>query len=285
VRRVIRWLRHASGGPFLLYVHATDPHFPYGAPRRYAVDFLSPASMRLLPDATEAARPLHNGNQEWGTRPAPLTERQLDLLRDAYDSDVRMADESFGRLVDALAADGVLDHTIIVLTSDHGEEFEEHGGVAHGQTLYAETLDVPLLVRLPEAHAGGTVIDTLAQQVDILPTILDAAGVPAPPGLSGSPLFRARAGAIEAHASLRLAGRMIDAVVGDGWKVVRDGDRFEVYRTDRDPGEHADRSATETALLEHARAHLAELATPRLPGPRVPEERLERLRSLGYVDE
>ncbi|HLY37740.1 MAG TPA: sulfatase, partial [Candidatus Binatia bacterium] len=290
VRRVVHWLQHASGGPFLLYVHATDPHFPYVPPRRYAVDFLSPAMMRLLPDAIATARPLHNGNQEWGTRPAPLTEREVDVLRDAYDGDIRMADESFGRLLDAVAAHGMLDDTIVVLTSDHGEEFLEHGGVAHGQTLYAETLDVPLLVRLPKARDGGTVVDALARQVDILPTILDVAGVPAPPGLSGSSLFRPRVGAVEAHASLRLAGRAIDALVGDGWKVVRDEDRppearFEVYRTDGDPGEHADRSATEGDLLGHARTRLEELATPRLPGPRVPEERLERVRSLGYVDE
>lgn len=289
-RRILRWLRRPPAAPFLLYIHATDPHFPYGAPRRYAGELISPEVLRLLPEVTAAARALHNGNEDWGTRPAPLTPPEVGILREAYDGDIRMADEYFGRLLDALAAHGLLDRTLVVLTSDHGEEFLEHGGVAHGQTLYAESLDVPLLVRLPDGHGEGTVVDALAQHVDIVPTVLDVTGIAMPDRLEGSSLVRPRPRTGEAHASLRLAGAALDAVVGDGWKVVRDRSRpldrrFEVYSTSSDAAEHADRSATTPVLLGYARRRLHELVTPAPPGPRVPEERLERLRGLGYVSE
>jgi arylsulfatase A-like enzyme len=162
--------------------------------------------------------------------------------------------------------------------------------VAHGQTLYRESLHVPLLVRLPGGRSGGRRIDTLAQHADILPTILDVTGVAAPAGLAGSSLVRARPASVEAHASLALGPFALDALIGDRWKVVRDRsappeDRVAVYATDRDPGERVDRAADSPVLIGYARTRLHELAAPGPAGPPVPPERLERLRALGYVTE
>ena len=287
-RRVLRWLAHGPHEPFFLYVHATDPHFPYRPPPRYARPFLSAAAARRLPALIEEVRPLHNGRDEWGARPVDLAAADLDVLRDAYDGDVRMADAHFGRIVDALAARGLLDRTLVVLTSDHGEEFLEHGGVAHGQTLYAESLHVPLVVRLPGARDGGRTSEALAQHVDIVPTVLDVAGIAAPPGLAGVSLVRTPAPATEAYAALSLGPFALDALIGDRWKVIRDRSRradrrFEVYEMDRDPGDRTDVAAAAPVLIGYARSRLQEIAAAPRSGPRVPEERLERLRALGYV--
>jgi arylsulfatase A-like enzyme len=286
-RRVLRWLAHGPREPFFLYVHATDPHFPYRPPPRYARPFLSAAAARRLPSLIEDVRPLHNGRDEWGARPVSLSAPDVDVLRDAYDGDVRMADAQFGRTVDALAARGLLDRTLVVLTSDHGEEFLEHGGVAHGQTLYAESLHVPLVVRLPGARDGAS-SEALAQHVDIVPTILDVAGVAPPPGLAGVSLLGAPKPAAEAYAALSLGPFALDALIGDGWKVIRDRSRrvdrrFEVYETDRDPGDRMDVAADVPVLVGYARSRLQEIAAAPRSGPRVPEDRLERLRALGYV--
>jgi arylsulfatase A-like enzyme len=212
------------------------------------------------------------------------------VLRDAYDGDVRMADEYFGRILDALAARGVLERSVVVLTSDHGEEFLEHGGVAHGQTLYVESLHVPLLVRLPGGRAGGRSVDRLAQHVDVVPTVLDALGLPPRPELSGSSLLRNAGPGIEACSSLRLGPFALDSLTGDGWKVVRTireprNRRFEVYDTERDPAERVDRAASAPVLVGYARTRFQDLAAPRPPGPPVPEDRLERVRALGYVSD
>ena len=287
-RRVLRWLAHGPREPFFLYVHATDPHFPYRPPPRYARPFLSVPAARRLPALIEDVRPLHNGRDEWGARPVSLRAADLEVLRDAYDGDVRMADAQFGRIVDALAARGLLDRTLIVLTSDHGEEFLEHGGVAHGQTLYAESVHVPLVVRLPGGRDGDRSSETLAQHVDDVPTVLDVAGIAAPPGLAGVSLVGAPAPTVEAYAALSLGPFALDALVGDGWKVIRDRSRrvdrrFEVYETDRDPGDHMDVAADAPVLVGYARSRLQEIAAAPRSGPRVPEDRLERLRALGYV--
>src|SRR6185503_11381517 len=101
-----------------------------------------------------------------------------------------------------------------------GEEFLEHDGVAHGQTLYVESVHVPLLVRLPGGRAGGRSIDTLAQHVDILPTVLDAVGLPPRAGLPGASLVRASGPEVETYSSLRLGRFALDALTGDRWKVV-----------------------------------------------------------------
>ncbi len=287
-RRVVRWLDRRVRTPFFLYVHATDPHFPYLPAPRYARPFLGravtvPAATRVV----DAVRPLHNGRELWGTRPARIASGDLALLRDLYDGDVRAADAGFGRVLDALQARGLLDDTIVVLTSDHGEEFSEHGGVGHGQTLHGEVLHVPLLIRLPGGRDGGRVVDGLVQHVDILPTVLDLAGMPGPPGLDGRPALVPDEAA-EAYAALRLGRFAQDAIVGDGWKTIRDLEtpwprRFVLFDTVQDPREQVDVSLTWPVLAAYGRARVRAAAAPRPVGPRIPEERVERLRALGYV--
>ena len=182
---------------------------------------------------------------------------------------------------------------MVVLTSDHGEEFLEHGGVGHGQTLHAEVVNVPMIIRLAGAVGGGTQVDRTVQQIDVLPTILDASGVPVPPDLDGLS-WLAPQGPVtstEAFATVRLGPFDQQAVVADSWKAIRDfdappGSRVRLFDTRTDPGELHDAGATAPLLLGYARARLREVAGPLRPGPVVPDnDRLDRLRALGYVAE
>jgi arylsulfatase A-like enzyme len=286
-RRVRRWLARAPREPFFLYVHATDPHFPYDPPRRFARPFVSRAAEGERARVLAEGRPLHNGREEWGTRPAPVDARTVGLLGDLYDGEIRMADEYFGALLALLAERGLLERTLVVLTSDHGEEFGEHGGIAHGQTLHGEVLNVPLVVRLPGGVRGGSRVERLAQHADIVPTVLDAAGLPPLAASEGQALLSASR-LDEVHASLRLGGFVQDALVSERWKVIRDrararGRRFALYLTDDDPGEQHDRAADDPALVARVRARLQALGEAGGPGPEVAEQKLERLRALGYV--
>jgi arylsulfatase A-like enzyme len=293
VRRVERWLTRGPSPPFFLYVHVTDPHFPYVPPSRTAKPFLASPLPRTAVDAlTARVRALHNGQDEWGTRPAPVSGADIELLHNLYDGEIRFADEYFGKLLDALARRGLLDDSVVVLTSDHGEEFLEHGGVGHGQTLHGEVLNVPMLLRLPGGAAGGTSSDRLVQQVDVLPTILDAVGLTVPAGLDGSSWLAPwpSSTTLEAPILLHLGSFEQEAVVAEGWKAIRDfagppGHRVEIFDTRADRGELHDVAGSSPLLLGYARARLRELAGTSRHGPRVPDERLDRLRALGYLVE
>jgi arylsulfatase A-like enzyme len=292
-RRVSRWVERQGEKPFFLYVHATDPHFPYRPPRRTARSFLRPGI--TYADAlaiVDRSRPFFLGNENWGLRPSPVPARDVAVFRDLYDGDVRTADEGVGTLLDVLAHRGLIDETVVILTSDHGEEFLEHGGLAHSQTLYDEVLRVPLLIRLPGGASGGTVVESIAQHVDIVPTILDVLGLPVPAGLDGSSLLAPRsAEEDETYSFLRLGGRELEAMTTGRWKVVHniareEGPQYEAYDLVRDPREHGDPAAASRVLIGYAMARLRELgATDHAEGPRVDPEKLRRLQALGYVSD
>src|SRR5439155_8466154 len=133
-RRVRRWVERRAREPFFLYVHATDPHWPYRPPHRYLHPFrVDDPEQPAVRRAADAAWPFFFGNARWGERRSALPEDELAVLRDLYDGEIRLADDFVGRLLDALSQQWLLDRTLVIVTSDHGEEFQEHGGLAHGQ--------------------------------------------------------------------------------------------------------------------------------------------------------
>ena len=138
---IAHWLRSTSR-PFFLYVHATDPHAPYLPPARFrrgvrAVDGVTPAA--VIAAERRCQNCLHDLGRQ---RPAPIDASTVAVLSRLYDGDVARADAAFGRLVDVLVRQRLLDDTLVIFTSDHGEEFLEHDGVTHGKTLYHELLHV-----------------------------------------------------------------------------------------------------------------------------------------------
>jgi arylsulfatase A-like enzyme len=293
-RRVRRWLAARPPEPFFLYVHATDPHWPYRPPRRYLRPFRAgtvddPAIRR----ATDAAFPFFFGNVRWGERRWALPDDELAVLRDLYDAELRQSDDYFGRLLDLLAAAGRLENTVVVLTSDHGEEFQDHGGLAHGQTLYDEVLHVPLVVRLPHGAAGGTRVARTVQQVDIAPTVLALANLPVPGRLDGRSLLDPeRPLGNEALSFLGLMGKALESLTRRDTKVVHaieEGDdrprAFEAYDRLRDRAERENLAATSAWLLAYARQRFDLLGLEAEAGPAIDPKQLERLRALGYVQD
>lgn len=289
-RRIVHWLDRHPRAPFFLWVHATDPHYPYLPPARHLRGPLRPSiTWTEAAAAIDALRPLHNGNEAWGARPAPIDADTNHLLQTLYAGEVHAADQWFGALLDTLAARALLDHTLIIVTADHGEEFMEHQGLGHGQTLHREVVDVPLLIRLPGARDGGTTRTALARHVDVAPTVLDAAGVAAPATLEGVSLLGATAPPVtSAIATLRLGRFASDALITPTWKAIGTGDdgralRWQVFDTVQDPGEHTDIAATSPARVEDARTRLQTPTTAPSTGTPISPERLQQLRDLGYV--
>jgi len=147
-------------GPYFLWVHYMDPHDPY---------------LKQPADGSGLAR-VRTPNPELSQ-----AEEALAL----YQGEVRVWDQGFGQLIDGLRKLGHLEKSVVVLTADHGEEFGEHGGFWHGQTLFEELTHIPLLVRLPGAARGGERLASLGSQVDILPSLLSLAALELPAGVDG----------------------------------------------------------------------------------------------------
>jgi len=276
--------------PFFLYVHTSDPHWPY-TPReseraRLAAEVADPSVGYALP----LKRLQH---------PSPGLRRDLGLL---YDAEIAFNDESFGALIEKLDELPHERETLVVLLSDHGEAFFEHGSVGHGETLFGEEIRIPLAIRFPGGIGRGERVDTVARQVDLLPTILESVGAPIPPGLPGRSLLPAArapdaAGEPDASfASLDRAGRVLEAAIDGGRKLIRfrvagrGAPALGLFDLASDPSETRDLSASERVWREYllARLDAAGREAPPVPAPStgsLDEAQRRALEALGYLDE
>jgi arylsulfatase A-like enzyme len=165
----------AASAPVFLHLHYMEPHYPY-APRAEALDHVADGHDR--PDVNEANAAAVFGHVK------PLTLPVLGNLQDVYDAEVLSIDTELRALFAELERRHFLDHAIVVLTADHGEEFMEHDHIGHEQTLFQELVRVPLLVLVP-GHSQRTDVDQVVSLIDVAPTLVDLAGAPRPPSFEG----------------------------------------------------------------------------------------------------
>jgi arylsulfatase A-like enzyme len=130
------------------------------------------------------------GPHETSDRSRPFFE-EVNRMIAAYDGDVTRSDRAVGRLLDELRSMALLDRTFVVVHADHGQSLNEHQYFGHGKFLYDEVLRVPLIMRYPAQIAAGARVRSMARNVDIVPTVLAAAGAPADGGLPGRSLLPA----------------------------------------------------------------------------------------------
>lgn len=188
---VFRWLDATEYWPMLLYLHSVDPHEEYEPEAEYLEAFANPERDPRY-------------RQEWqellkSRPPIPglyVTRENFDRTgidaasfiahgSDLYDGDLRANDDQIERLWKRLETDGWGDDMIFVVTSDHGEEFFDHGGTCHGYSLYDELLRVPLMIYAPGLLPAGKRIETPVRSLDIYPTLCDLLGIEPPEGLEG----------------------------------------------------------------------------------------------------
>lgn len=224
---------------------------------------------------------------------APEPYRSLDLPDD-YAKEIAAMDGSIGELLGSLRRRGLLDNTTIVVVGDHGEGLGDHGEDEHGIFLYDESLRVPLLLCEPDG-ATASVVETRTSIIDIGPTLLEAARLPALDAiegkslfglLSGEPAFRRAEYAETYFPQLNYDHAMLRAVRTERWKYIR-APRPELYRLPDDPGERRNLVAEypDTVLLFEDRLDRYLAALPPLPSgaSSLSDEDMERLQSLGYL--
>lgn len=165
-------ISEVDGKPFFCYIHLLDPHGPYTPPPEVAARFTNPDYEGKISGSIEdfAFFPTR------GIKSGPDFDHFVDL----YDAEIFSVDQAIGAFVHQLKNEGLLENTHLLITSDHGEEFMEHGGTGHGIKLYRETVSVPMLWIGPGVPEGR-VVDQLTGLVDIAPTIAEAIGYEDPP--------------------------------------------------------------------------------------------------------
>jgi arylsulfatase A-like enzyme len=175
--RAIHWLRkRRQERPFFLFLHYYEVHSDYASLPQYEAELVEPYHGKA--DGTTRQMLLHRYGR------LRLDDSAVSHLTGLYDAGIRQLDDQLGALFDSLRGQGLWEDTFIVLTSDHGEEFLEHGGVLHGLTQYREVLAIPLVISGPGVPSN-TRIEEPASLVDIMPTVLSLLGVAAPDSLDG----------------------------------------------------------------------------------------------------
>ncbi len=275
-------LAEDSGAPQFLMLHYIPPHEPY-VPRP-EFDIFGNDDYDGAVDGT--VQTLHRIN---GGRLVP-TEDDLGELVALYDGNLRTADDAVRRVIDTLRRRDRWNQTVVLVTSDHGEAFLEHGRVGHNTTVYDEMLRVPFILRLPEeAVANHVDTEQLVSLEDVVPTLLGLAGADVADDVSGVDLLSPNAPsgqrgivARSAHAPRILAYRT------PAWTLIERSDALEVYDARTDPLQRNNVYLEEFGRTLCLRS-LLELEVSR-PEPSIPErsdeldqEALDALRSLGYV--
>ncbi|MEC7949329.1 MAG: sulfatase [Myxococcota bacterium] len=283
------WDAHADRPRFAV-VHMMEPHLNYAAPDGIRGTFAkgaAPPRLKLEPGKADPFVAMQFNEL------AP-TDAEKQWTVDLYDEEVLAVDTAMGRLLDGLAARDAMDSTLVILTSDHGEEFWEHERFEHGHALWSPLTHVPLIVVGPGADA--TRIETVVEHVDLFQGLLARAGASRPPDSAGEDLFHVARNPTGRTALMEncLYGEPCISLVDDSHRVMlnplrgyagvhpilggmRDGPQVQ----------GPEQNALGQPLLDAVRAKRGSLL-PVLAvggGPRVPSyETFEMLSELGYVD-
>lgn len=317
---VFPWLEQHRNEPFFLYAHATDPHAPYRPPAGFEERFANPAETdefnknykslvdkRSYGGGAVVSRAVCKRD---GLNPDRFIQRAIDR----YDGEILHNDASLEQLAGKLKELGLLDNTLIVVVSDHGEEFWEHGWTAHGQSLYQELTHGVFVMWNPKLMPTPRRVTEPVQLIDVMPTILDLLDLKIPDMVQGQslaafakgqpfqrrgPVMTSRYASPHAHGMVPENGTDTVALLDAGWKLIyRDKgkqvglNKVELYdrRTDRGEaknvaGEHpqeVSRMVTEIGKWLDAEKKIKSFLGSGAKAT-MDQKTLEQLRSLGYI--
>jgi len=331
VDRTNDWIDAHKDVPFFIYLHVFDPHPPYEPRHPYEMMWADPgkrdehvkqreALRKTIKNPAMASRFMATTEEMRAAGVDPATYLAYD--EDWYDGSIRSLDSEIGRLFERLRADGLDNRTAVVFMSDHGEEFQDHGRMWHGQSAYGELAHVPLMIRWPGHVPAGRKVDALVESIDIMPTVLDFSDLPQPRAIQGQSLVPLigmngksaadwkRRPAITEKQPMREAADAPDPgnELEDSWQsfAINDGDwklihhtirpaakpEYELFDARRDPLDQHDVAREHPDVVQRlAKAldgwHQMALASRVKPDAETTHtmtpEQLQKLRSLGYV--
>jgi arylsulfatase A-like enzyme len=327
VDRLIPWLEQHQDEPFFVFLHVFDPHSPFrprppydtlwGAPgAKERMDELD-AEIRKLKVPNIFGLPEKSGYAKTGHDPDEL----LKIYVDWYDGSIRGMDAEIGRLLEAMRDLGLDQDTLMVWVADHGEEFWEHGKLFHGQSVYGELNQVPMVYRWPSNPElkKGAMIDHQVQNIDLMPTVLELAGIQGPSSMQGRSLVPLLNGSGIAtwQDEPAITETVVDSdqpggpggpdakkakphfgIIDHGWKLVRKevdpeaqqelyehpADNLNLTNVIKsDPSAGRVRSLNDLLGAWKVKAKAAQLPSDDTMAQQLSSEELRRLRALGYI--
>ncbi len=305
-----KWFNEKDESPCFLFIHTYQMHSPYSVPGNYAKLFdpgyEGPIISELSALFREMSRKKINMHRAfWGKgyeqhgedhkiNPEVFSSRDIRHLKALYDANIRYTDDVLRVFISQLIREGLMDNTVLIITSDHGEEFMEHGDFLHSK-LYVETLRVPLIIFYPRKLPAGKVVKSRVRLIDIAPTLLELAGISKPAQVGGVSLLKtiykdndSRPAFSEEpwhhdtyHKSLRCENYVLYDKGEEGG---------ELYNTAKDPYEQDDVSSEQQQiteamfkkLLQFEQEHEFRQPAGDEPQKQLSEEKKKELRSLGY---
>lgn len=298
------YLEAHRGRSWFYYAEPYPTHLPYDPPREYYKAFVDSdfqpgeatrerleivrTHMILHPPDVQAAMEVGQedaiglGDEAHKRSSAIVEFEPCDApgVRALYDGEVRVFDDLVGRWIARLEAMNLLDETLVIIVSDHGEELLERGHVGHTScnlkgTLFDECIRVPLIMRLPGRLPAGRVVENQVSQIDIMPTVFDLLGLDLSLPVDGSsllPLIRGETDTFRAEAYAETPPAGWQALLGDerhmwcvrtaGWKLILHEEcpggprRLELYNLVEDPDERDDRIGAESEIAAELTARL-----------------------------
>jgi len=324
--RLLDWIDLHQEVPFFALLHVFDPHSPFEPYAPYESLWLEPDELIAHRQDMETVKEfIETGffkyqalpDQEEIEKSGVDIETYVYREKAWYDASIRAMDLEIGRILEHLQHLGLDEDTLIVLISDHGEEFLEHGRHFHGYHAYGEMINVPLILWWPKGLPGGVEVETTVQSIDLMPTLLELSQLPVPEEIQGQSLLPLLAGANPttlgwiprpavaerafapvANEGEKNAELEALAVVDGEWKLIwntfiPDGrPEYELYDHQQDPINMHNVAADHPEVVERLadylkswhKAALAAKIDTETAAEEMSTEELDKLRALGYIN-
>jgi arylsulfatase A-like enzyme len=288
--KAMSWLEQHADQSFLLMLHAYDAHAPYAPPAEYSEMFLEglepptegfePTPARMKPEGQDGPAEV-------------LLPNDLAYAEALYDAEIRHVDHWIGQLLTKIEQLGLDERATVVVLADHGQEFQEHGDLMHGQ-IYATVTRVPMMIRLPGGQHAGTISDYV-ETVDLMPTLLDLAGRSVPETVQGESLLPLALGKgqppyVAFSESRHFGGQLAIAMGGYRMVLNLDPESAELYHLTADPLERENIAKDEprrlqvlNGRLQSWRDRVESASFDPEKQEEVDEDTLDQLKGLGYI--
>lgn len=283
VNKAIRWIKENHPDKFFLFLHTYEVHHPYTPKEKYLTLFEddysgnlpSDISVDLLRDINEKKLAIH--------------QEDKSHIINTYDAEIRSMDESFSELLNFLKEYNLYDTTLIIFTSDHGEEFGEHGLMSwHGVTLFDEVLHIPLIIKFPNSTFSNTIVRQQVGSIDILPTLLDVIGIETSDIFEGSSLVDSIKGKKISSYVVSEIGKQEKSIRTESLKYYRKHSSEMLFDLIKDPLEQNDISYNHLNKTAKLKKELESFLDKRpqifnKDQPNIDKKTLEVLKALGYI--
>lgn len=281
VKKVCKYISKVKNNAFFLYIHFMDVHSPYEPPSRFKKAFTKNLKGHFF--------------YQNGLTP-DISEEDLEYTKGLYNGEIRFVDEKIEQIFDYLEDQKLLKNTVVIINSDHGDEFLEHGGMGHWTTLYNELLHVPLiLVPNGQVTATHSAIDSYVRNIDIFPTLLDIANIPIKNKIDGRSLLPAIKGEEKIDSTNIILSRVKSKTKDILLSIFEKNNKYifnstkgtaQLFNLENDFGEKNDLSIlqpqTASDMLRKIMVYI-DMALANREKTKIDKKTLEQLKSLGYI--